>query len=486
MKAIRWKWMNVLLIMLDSLRKDHVGCYGNSLTKTPNLDGLAKEGVVFTRAFPEALPTLPVRRAMHTGMRTFPCRHYQRKKGDEVMIPGWEPIPEYQVTMAEILRHHGYRTAMFTSAYHMFKPSMNYHRGFDTWEWIRGQEADPYRTPLSRETDVDDPRYLPCELAYGCVGHSLHYCLPNMQDWRTEEDWFPPRTFGKAIEWLDRNGDAERFLLVVDEFDPHEPWNAPLDVLNLYFDTAGYKGRRIINTRGGPYQFKEGELEYTLAQYAEEVTLCDKYVGKLLDKVKELGMLDDTLVIAVSDHGHNILDHGVMHKVPSHLYPELMDLVFIARHPEGEFAGTTCDAYVGHHDILPTVLSLTGLSPPMPVDGRNVWEWVTGEEVDRRTYMTSIFSRWVWCRDEEYAFISDLDGKQTRLFDVQADPKQLNNIADEEPEVCKKMHKRILYDADGPLPHYDIRREGHAWYEFPDVHGPSARVPSIDHSKSKP
>jgi len=182
-----------------------------------------------------------------------------------------------------------------------------------------------------------------------------------------------------------------------------------------------------------------------------------------------LGMLDDTLIIAVSDHGHNIMDHGVMHKVPSHLYPELMDLVFIIRHPGGECAGTTCDAYVGHHDILPTLLGLVGLSPPMPLDGQNVWKWVTGEKANRRTYMTSMFGEWVWCRDEDSAFVSDLDGGQAKLFDVQADPEQRNNIAEQRPDVCSKMYKRILHDADGPLAHYDERRKGHAWYEYPDV-----------------
>jgi len=382
------------------------------------------------------------------------------------------------VTMAEIFRHHGYRTALFTSTYHMFKPSMNYHRGFDAWEWIRGQEADRYRTPLKKDMNVEDPKYLPCDLAYGCVGHSLHHCLPNMQDWQREEDWFPPRTFGKAIEWLERNKDAEKFLLVVDEFDPHEPWNAPRDILKLYFDMDSYQGRRVINTRGGPYKFQEGELEYALAQYAGEVTLCDKYVGKLLDKVEELGKTDDTLIIALSDHGHNIMDHGVMHKVPSHLYPELMDLVFIMRHPDRGYAGEICDAYVSHHDILPTILSLIGLSPPVPVDGQNLWGWVNGEEADRRTYMTSIFSRWVWCRDDEYAFVSDLDGKQARLFDIRGDPDHRIDISNERPEACEKMFQRILHDAKHMLPRYEIRRQ--VWYEYPDTHAPDARVPSVD------
>ena len=95
---------NILVIMLDSLRKDHVGYYGNNWIKTPAIDQLAKESVLFTNAYPESLPTLPVRRAMHTGMRTFPNRNYVPRKGDTVMIPGWEPIPENQYTMAEILQ----------------------------------------------------------------------------------------------------------------------------------------------------------------------------------------------------------------------------------------------------------------------------------------------------------------------------------------------------------------------------------------------
>ena len=80
--------MDVIVVMLDSLRKDHVGCYGNDWIHTPNIDKLAKESVVFTRAFPEALPTIPVRRAMHTGMRAFPNTGYVPKKGDNVKIPG--------------------------------------------------------------------------------------------------------------------------------------------------------------------------------------------------------------------------------------------------------------------------------------------------------------------------------------------------------------------------------------------------------------
>ena len=468
---------NVILIMLDSLRRDHVGAYGNDWIETPNIDSLASEGVRFMNAHPEALPTIPVRRAMHTGMRTFPCRDYVLAKGDTVLIPGWQPIPEHQVTMAEVFRHHGYTTGLFVSTPHMFKPSMNFHRGYGAWEWIRGQEADRYRIVL--KGDLEDTSNLPTKLLDGCVGHSLEYCLANLQDWRTEDDWFPARIFNRASAWLERNAGKEPFLLAIDEFDPHEPWNAPRDILEKYIDLDAYEGRRVINTHGGPYEFQEGELEYTLAQYAGEVTLCDKYVGVLMEKVKDLGVWDDTVIALVSDHGHNIMDHGVLHKLPDHMYPELMDLVYVVKSPEGELAGSTCDAYVAHHDIPVTLMEMVGVTPPEGVDGRNVWKWATGEAHQTRTYTTCIFYPWLWTQDGEHAYMTDIDGTEERLYDIRRDPTQHEDIAEENPELCKSLRERIWNEAEGDIPRYDIVRKGHAWYEYPDIHDPTTALGEI-------
>jgi len=144
--------MNVVLIIIDTLRQDHVGCYGNKWIKTPYLDSLAKESVLFTQAYPESLPTLQVRRVLQTGCRIFPFRGHKDYKGDFVGASGWGPVSEERDTIAEILQHNSYRTAFITDTYHQFKPSKNFHRGFDEWTWIRGQEGDPYRSgPYPRE-----------------------------------------------------------------------------------------------------------------------------------------------------------------------------------------------------------------------------------------------------------------------------------------------------------------------------------------------
>jgi arylsulfatase A-like enzyme len=453
--------MNVIVVILDSLRKDHVGCYGETGIQTPNLDKFARKSVRFTKAFPESLPTLPVRRALYTGLRTFPNRRYVPRKGDNVLIPGWEPLPENQRTISEIVNREGYLTALYSSVLHMFKPAMNYHRGFDCWTWIRGQEADRYMAPL--RGSIEDPQNLPCDLMFGCVGHSLHRCLPNMQGWTTEKDWFPARTFNSAAQWLERNYDTENFFLMIDEFDPHEPWTPPKPYLDQYFNTVNYDGRRIINTYSGQFPFRAGELEFTKALYAGEVTFLDTCLGFFFEKVTQLDLWENTVIVLLSDHGHPIMEHGILHKLPHNLYPELMDLVFLLYHPHKEHAGTTCDAYVSTHDVAPTLLALLGIEQPAPMEGRNIWDWVTRRRTDRRVYQTSIFGSYVWCRDEEYAYIADLNGKKPRLYNVQEDPAQVMNIATDNPMICDRMYHRVLADAEGKLPHYPIQNE---WYDL--------------------
>ena len=153
--------MNIVLVVFDSLRKDCVGCYGGApfwgKVRTPHLDALAKESLMMTQVFPESLPTLQVRRALYTGQRVYPFINADfRLKGDFVGAPGWCPIPEEQDTLAELLQKNGYRTGLFSSVYHMFKPSKNYWRGFNQWMFIRGKERDRYRSgPLPRQEEID-------------------------------------------------------------------------------------------------------------------------------------------------------------------------------------------------------------------------------------------------------------------------------------------------------------------------------------------
>jgi arylsulfatase A-like enzyme len=111
--------VNVIVVILDSLRRDHVGAYGNKWIKTPNLDALAKESLLFTRPYPESIPTIPARRAIHTGVRTWPFRNWHPVSDDGFKPYGWAPVPEDQVVLAEVLSAEGINTNIVTDTLHM-------------------------------------------------------------------------------------------------------------------------------------------------------------------------------------------------------------------------------------------------------------------------------------------------------------------------------------------------------------------------------
>ena len=225
--------MNIVVVIIDSLRKDHVGAYGNGWIKTPNLDALAKESLRFTRPYPESLPTICARRAIHTGLRTFPFRNWQRWSEDDVALWGWQPIPRDQTTLAEILSDEGYQNLLVTDTLHQFRPFYDMHRGFEVFHFIRGQERDYYRpqTPASQKKMED------VLIGGPSAAHAeeiMRQYLANTMGRKGEEDYFAPQVFLKGMEFLEAGRGEQPFFLVVDNYDPHEPWDTPEKYISLY------------------------------------------------------------------------------------------------------------------------------------------------------------------------------------------------------------------------------------------------------------
>jgi arylsulfatase A-like enzyme len=158
------------------------------------------------------------------------------------------------------------------------------------------------------------------------------------------------------------------------------------------------------------------------------------------------------------------------------MYPELMDLVYMIRSPEGEAAGSKCDAYVAHHDIPVTLMNMAGVEPPSDLDGKNAWAWATGESPQTRDHATCMFYPWLWYRDGDHAYMTDIDGAQEKLYDVKRDPKQMVNIAEENGNVCRSIKNLLRDEMGGDPPRYEIMREGHEWYEYPDVYDPTSTI----------
>lgn len=345
--------MNVVFFMSDSYRYDNLSCYGPTKTQTPRLDAFADQAHVFENAYLGSFPTVPNRLDIMSGR--FSCIEYQ-----------WQRLPAEVLTFQEILTASDIVTQMIADTPHILGEGFNYCRGWNGWTWVRGQETDRWKTY---------PRDVPLPAAPGKLrnpeGIKTHY--RNTAWWVSEEDRFVARTVREACDWLETNRDQEQFFLYVDTFDPHEPWDAPQHYVDLY--DPDYEGE---NPNYPVYGFwkeimSERELQHITAEYRAEATMVDHWFGMLLDKLDELGLAEDTIVIFTTDHGYLFGEHDIVGKslIPekrgvgmsfesTRMYNDIRRTPLLIRMP-GQTESQRHDALVQSPDLMPTFLELSGL-----------------------------------------------------------------------------------------------------------------------------
>jgi arylsulfatase A-like enzyme len=357
---------NVIFIMLDSLQFNYLGCYGNDWIKTPNLDRFATQSTLFENAYTEGLPTIPCRRAMLTGRFTLP-------------FLGWGPLTSQDSTIADLLWGRGIQTALIYDSAPMRLPKYGFSRGFDYVEFSHGHELD--HTYYSHEKlyglNVDDyfddnvlrvDKEGNLDIVAQSAKEEVECYLKLRQHWRDESDNYVAVIAKNAMTWLDEKADRTKpFMLWVDSFDPHEPWDPPSvwdnDMESQY--NPGYEGKDQIVPIPDIVDglFTEDQLHHIRMLYAENVTLCDRWVGKILAKVKELGLWDNTMIIVTSDHGEPMGNgehgHGIMRKCRPWPYEELAHIPMLVRVP-GAGEGKRISSFVQSCDIAPTILDYLG------------------------------------------------------------------------------------------------------------------------------
>jgi arylsulfatase A-like enzyme len=446
--------MNVLLLIVDSLRPDHVGAYGWPDVKTPNIDALVHRGLHFKRAFPEAMVTIPARRSIFTCKRIFPFRHW---KPDLELgtSPGWLPITDVEHTFTSELRRHGYWTAQVSDNPHLgftksYKP---FRKSFDHWQSIPGQAGTfkPASTVTLEETYewlppfLRDERYIPGMREY----------LANSGAGVRENETCAARVYTEAINTLDAARLRQPFCMVVDCFDPHEPWSPVEKYLRMYAD-PNYKGEKIGVTRYGfARNFSEAQLRELHAIYAAEVTQTDHWLGKFMDRFYASGMAKNTVILFLSDHGYLLGERGYTGKVPSQLHPELAQVPFVIIHPDGKGAGKTSDYFTSTHDVGPTLLSMVGISPPSWMEGADLSPTLHGgtPKQTRDFHYGGMYNRF-FIRTDDWVLIGDNRGQERTLNDLHADPRENVNVVHKHPDVSRKLYAQILEAAGGPLPYY--------------------------------
>jgi arylsulfatase A-like enzyme len=451
--------MNVLLIVTDSTRRDFVSAYdGDERAHTPNLDALAKEGLRFDRAVPEAMPTVAVRRALLTGTRSFPFRDW--KVAPKLpQFPGWSPIPAYKRLFTEYMDLAGIETAYVTDNPFLIGPRFKRFRStLDHSKSIF--EQGEYR---SWNVGIDKSRVASKE-------QIANYLLPALAGTEAEKriaenvgfnrgrsggDLSGARTLKAGMQALRELKDKQPFFLGVDAFDPHEAWNVPTTFKLRFEDHEGVEPILPFKT---PYSkvedldVTEEQVEQVRELYAGELTYIDTWIGRLLNLLDDLGLADSTVVYYLSDHGILLGEHGLMGKANSMLGKEIHSVPYMIRHPEGKRAGETSDYFASTHDVAPTMLSFQGLTVPGRMEGEDLTVMFDGADPPERAYWTTAYADHVAAGDGRWLLIADNQGKEKRLFDTEEDPEEENDVAGDNPEVAARLWQNILDDAGGTMP----------------------------------
>ena len=406
----------VILISLDTLRADHLGAYGYPRPISPNLDALARRGVVFEDATATAPWTLPSHASMLTGL--YPSHHGVIR--DELRLPASIP------TLAETLRRHGVRTAAAVNAITL-SPQNGLDRGFERFRYV-----------------PEDPEE----------------CAPTtgMTD--------------QVIDWLDAFRGQDAFLFLHD-YDIHSDycalpaWEAP--VLRPYDGIIQGSGGFFKLMQLGIQPFDERDIQHLVDQYDAGIFQTDDEVGRLLLNLESRGLTSSTVVIVVADHGEAFYEHGHFRHSRTQ-YQELLHVPLIMVGP-GLPAGARVTAPTSLVDLAPTVAALFGIAPPPGGDGIDLAPLWHGRPVSDRTLFAqangvdSEAAPWshkrvvgrpgndLWmARRGRHKLIVDLSYERSELYDLDADPRETRDASREAPTIAIELSGalRALDDTHRP------------------------------------
>ena len=439
--------LNVVVVVMDSLRTDHV--YG-SRARTPTFDKLRQEGLAFTRAFPEGMPTIPARRAIMSGRRTFPFRGWHPYR-DLPAQPGWAPVDGDGKMWTEVLREHGWTTGYITDNPHMLLGVHKRFRGkFDRVELVDGQvpaRRKPARTTSEAELNSVMPPSLRSSRA---APRMAAYLAMNPRD-RPEEEYLAAKVFRGGMDWIDWARPRQPFALVIDSFDAHEPWDAPTRLRDLYGPASlALEPIQPFATPAAKYRslgLTQDLLRRMRQLYAAEVSLVDTWLGRFLDRLANLGLAENTLVMLISDHGVLLGEYGWVGKRYSEIHTQLSHVPLVIRHPAGKAKGRRSGYWASTHDVGPTVLSALGYDAPRHMNGADLSPLLDGKQPgQRRTYRTASYNDHVAARDGSWVLISDNQGRDKRLYSLR---NESANVAARNPAQVRRLWGCIERDA-GP------------------------------------
>ena len=382
--------MKVVFVLFDSLNRRSLECYGGSTVRTPNFTRLAKRCVTFDNHYVGSLPCMPARRDMHTGRLSFLHR-------------SWGPLEPFDNSFAEILHRRGVYSHLVSDHYHYWEDGgATYHNRYDTFEFVRGQERDPWKAMVEPPWERLRERYHRVQWS-SQRRHKFAQYMINREYIRDYADFPSVRCFDHGLDFLDGNRTAENWLLHVETFDPHEPFFAP-DRFRADYPTS-YRGPILDWPPYARVTEAPEECEELRANYCATVALCDHELGRLLDYMDRHRMWDDTALIVTTDHGFLLGEHDWWAKIVMPCYNEVAHIPLFLHHPAlASRGGSRCSTLTQTTDIATTLLDLFGVAPPPENQGHSLLKTLAGTAPARAAVLYGVFGSAVNIADGRYTY----------------------------------------------------------------------------------
>ena len=392
---------NACVILLDSLNRHMLGCYGGEEFETPNLDRFAAARATrFTRHVTGSLPCMPARHDILCGALDF-------------LWKPWGSVEVWEQPITRALHGTGVVSYLATDHPHLFETGgENYHTDFSGWDYLRGHEGDLWRTH-------EDPSWAGAPAMPARKGGWFWKQLfgTDVMDrgydrsrtfFRAEEDYPGPQTMKEAARFLtDATPHHDRWFLFVDEFDPHEPFDTPEPWAGRYFDEP-WDDEYII---WPPYivggiergMFSERDGRHIRANYGAKLSMIDHWFGRILDTFDERGLWDDTALIVCTDHGHYLGEHRHGNDIwgkPSVPQYEPLGHTPLLIHWPGVDGGGTCDALTTNVDIFATLTDIFDVEVDHRTHGESLAPLLDGSATSVRDWaLGGVWGNWVQVTD---------------------------------------------------------------------------------------
>ncbi len=402
--------MNIVFVLVDSLTRNCLRAYNpDSTCETPNIDRLAERAHVFENHFVGSLPCIPARRELMAGRKEFMWRP-------------WGSLEAFDPRLSTEVKKGGFHTHIVTDHYHYWEEEANgYIHGYDTTEMIRGYEVDHWQ---AQDPNEKKPAWVKKVEEFRAAEHIGQY-YANVKDFQGEDDYFSAKTFGSACDWLDRHAAKGKFFLHVETFDVHEPFDIPEPYAGMYAEGATKNEFNIWP----PYQVYADleafmdqttpeELAFLKSQFMGKVTMMDKWLGTLFDKLDEMDLWDDTMVILTTDHGHDLGERRAFGKQHPH-FDSHANIPLMVWHPANPGNGKRVSGLTQTVDLFATIIEAAGVEVTSANrHSRSILPMITEDaESPRDAVLYGTFGQGVCATDGEWTILkSPLPDKPLYLY----------------------------------------------------------------------